>query len=102
MEKQRPTASDSLDPMGFEKRWRGDEKEKRQIWGGGRQAGRGVDGQRQQESRGRCTPSGTGLGYEELQRRRGTGAPISSNVSNIIAFNPFIDMEVKLQTAAKM
>lgn len=23
---------------------------------------------------GRCTPSGTGLGYEEVQRRRGTGA----------------------------
>ncbi|KAF3067911.1 hypothetical protein CFAM422_008289 [Trichoderma lentiforme] len=27
---------------------------------------------------------------------------ISSYVSNIVAFNPFIDMEVKLQTAAKM
>ncbi|PTB55612.1 hypothetical protein M431DRAFT_494051 [Trichoderma harzianum CBS 226.95] len=96
MPEQRPTASDSLDPMGFEKRCvtcfveRERRREGETTDLGGRSTGRTGGGwakaTREQRyeaagaNAGRCTPSGTGLGYEELQRRRGTGARTCSDI----------------------
>ncbi|EHK23447.1 uncharacterized protein TRIVIDRAFT_64111 [Trichoderma virens Gv29-8] len=99
MPEQRPTASDSFDPMGFEKRCRESVSSgRRRDWNerpegvtcfvererrregettdlGGRSTGRTGGGWAEAaRDPGRCTPSGTGLGYEEVQHRRGTGA----------------------------